>query len=339
MSENLVKSEAIKYERKGKTEFYINHPFLPDGNPDQKVIKETFKWLQNIINSLGKPKQENTGRPTILRAGFFPAHSRFGGVGGVSVKSSGETVEVTDVLGAVHVFYPASDKWEAYWERVKIIGDWNEKLKSQLNIMDGTNYYFDLKHKEIEISMKRRTAEAPYPGWFPYYEHINAIENLVGENFHNIHFGKPSSEPISSEDQGADRASKNTSIIFDHFTKAFQYQVIDGKIINKIILNDDIWEADKVVYARTSKREIVYIGKTDGKLKSRMNGHIRLFDNYTKQRDLDYKSWSEGKTITIYAYKPECADCLDGSDRQLRAGGARADRHRRPPVLARRRRR
>lgn len=94
------------------------------------------------------------------------------------------------------------------------------------------------------------------------------------------------------------------SVVFK-FLPVFRYKVQDGQPINEKVLDEELWQSDGVVYARTDKKTIAYIGKTNGTLKSRVKDHLRRIPKYSKSKDLDYIFWAEGKTITIFAHKPK----------------------------------
>ena len=100
------------------------------------------------------------------------------------------------------------------------------------------------------------------------------------------------------------------SVVFNSFAPVFRYRVQNGKPIKETVLNEELWQSDEIVYARTHKRTISYIGKTNGTLKSRVQDHLRRIPKYSKPKDLDYRDWAEGKTITIYAHKPKSKNYL-----------------------------
>jgi hypothetical protein len=94
------------------------------------------------------------------------------------------------------------------------------------------------------------------------------------------------------------------SVVFKSFVPAFRYKVENGLPLEEEIIDEELWQSDGVVYARTDKKAIAYIGKTDGPLKSRVRDHLRRLPNYTKPKDIAFRVWAEGKIITIYAHKP-----------------------------------
>jgi hypothetical protein len=98
--------------------------------------------------------------------------------------------------------------------------------------------------------------------------------------------------------------------IFNFFSPTFRYFVRNGKPVDQEILDEKLWNSSEVVYARSDGQEIPYIGKTDGKLRGRIKDHLRLIPKFTKEKDIKYREWAEGKTITIYAYQPDKVECL-----------------------------
>lgn len=99
--------------------------------------------------------------------------------------------------------------------------------------------------------------------------------------------------------------SQFESIVFKHFLPVFSYNVKNGEPVEGAILNKDLWGKSGVVYARTHENKILYIGKADGPLKTRIMDHLRRIPRYKKTKDIKYRDWAEGKTVTIYAHKPK----------------------------------
>ncbi len=104
-----------------------------------------------------------------------------------------------------------------------------------------------------------------------------------------------------------DIVHKPNDRIFSFFVPTYQYRVCKGQSVDGKVLSEKLWNSTGVVYARTYRKEVVYIGKTDGPLKRRVKDHLQRITRYTKQKDIDYREWAEGKTVTIYAYQPEKA--------------------------------
>lgn len=69
------------------------------------------------------------------------------------------------------------------------------------------------------------------------------------------------------------------------------------------VLNQKLWKARCVVYARVcGKSDVVYIGKADSTLRTRMTAHIKGFPRSPNSKA--YRKYVNGKTVTIFAYKP-----------------------------------
>ncbi len=94
------------------------------------------------------------------------------------------------------------------------------------------------------------------------------------------------------------------SVVFNRFTPVFRYKVVNKKICNEQILDESLWNMSGAVYFRAYRKSIVYIGKTNGPLKSRIRDHLRRFAKYEKPKDIEYRDWAENKIIKIYAYHP-----------------------------------
>jgi len=98
--------------------------------------------------------------------------------------------------------------------------------------------------------------------------------------------------------------SDASSVIFNSFTPTFSYRVTNGQPADETVLDEALWEASGVTYARTNGQTVVYVGKCDGPLKSRIKDHLRRLTRYTKPKDIAYRDWAENRTITIYAHRP-----------------------------------
>ena len=96
-----------------------------------------------------------------------------------------------------------------------------------------------------------------------------------------------------------------SSIIFENFQPVYRYKVKNGRPVNKEVIDHDLWGARGVVYARVHGKSVVYIGKTDGSLRGRIRTHLRGFPHAKQGMSPHYRKWAEGKTITIFAHKPE----------------------------------
>lgn len=96
-----------------------------------------------------------------------------------------------------------------------------------------------------------------------------------------------------------------SSFIFENFQPVFKYKMKNGRPVNERVIDPDLFGARGVVYARVHGKSVVYIGKTDGSLRARINRHLSGFPDGKTGRVVQYREWAEGKTITIFAHKPE----------------------------------
>jgi hypothetical protein len=87
------------------------------------------------------------------------------------------------------------------------------------------------------------------------------------------------------------------------FQPVFRYKFVNGSVRSEKILNEKLWKQRGVVYARVCKGRVVYVGKADSTLRARIMWHIRFFPKSRKA--LPYRKYAEGKTITIFAYRPK----------------------------------
>mgnify|MGYP001593455712 CR=1 FL=1 len=89
------------------------------------------------------------------------------------------------------------------------------------------------------------------------------------------------------------------------FRLVCQYRVKNGKACDRIVFNENLWQSSGVVYARTWRKKVLYIGKADGKLSRRIAEHFGRIPKYVKSKDVNYRKWANGKTTTIWAFKPK----------------------------------
>ncbi len=89
------------------------------------------------------------------------------------------------------------------------------------------------------------------------------------------------------------------------FVPVCQYRIKNRKVCILTRLNEELWQSSRVVYARTWRKKVLYIGKADGKLSRRIAEHFRRIPKYVKSKDVNYRKWANGKTITIWAFKPK----------------------------------
>ena len=87
------------------------------------------------------------------------------------------------------------------------------------------------------------------------------------------------------------------------FRPVYRYKFIDGKVCSEKLLDEELWKQSGIVYARMCGGKIVYVGKSDGTLSARIKRHLRIFP--TRVDSIPYRNYVEGKTVTIFAYKPD----------------------------------
>jgi hypothetical protein len=90
------------------------------------------------------------------------------------------------------------------------------------------------------------------------------------------------------------------------FRPVLRYQMHQGKAVNCEHLDEELWNQSGVVYARMCDGEVIYVGKCDKRLAGRLGAHLKGISEDMPKNPLTryYKQWAEGKTITIFAYKP-----------------------------------
>jgi hypothetical protein len=88
------------------------------------------------------------------------------------------------------------------------------------------------------------------------------------------------------------------------FRAVYRYRMQHGKPRDMKVLDNELWQQSSVVYVRVTRRYIVYIGSTDGVLRRRIEAHIRGISKSSAGKAKEFRSWAEGKVITILAYKP-----------------------------------
>ena len=88
------------------------------------------------------------------------------------------------------------------------------------------------------------------------------------------------------------------------FRPVCQYVMRNKKPQHIKILNQKLWQQSGVVYARTYRKKVVYIGVTDGRLSRRLGAHLNGISTSMRATAPRYRKWAEGKRITILAYKP-----------------------------------
>ena len=95
------------------------------------------------------------------------------------------------------------------------------------------------------------------------------------------------------------------------FRPVLQYVMRDGCPQEYKEFDDKLLEEDGVVYARIiNGGHPVYIGSTNGKLSKRLKAHLQGIKKPRTSNVEEYKEFAEGKTVIIYAYKPESMTAL-----------------------------
>jgi hypothetical protein len=197
-------------------------------------------------------------------------------------------------------FQPTDEDWIKFWRQLRCLGVWKWKNSYYNPCCDGTSWNLN-----IENGNGRNSSEGSnsYPGvkgtsyGKTFTSFLEAINQLAGEGI----------IPVSQYSSASTPQDAPSSVIFNSFTPTYQYRIEMGEMVSGNILDEELWQSAGVVYARVheKRREVVYIGKTDGILRNRINDHLRRIPRYLKQKDIDYREWAEGKTITIYAHKPK----------------------------------
>jgi hypothetical protein len=88
------------------------------------------------------------------------------------------------------------------------------------------------------------------------------------------------------------------------FKEVFQYRFANARVTAEKVLNEELWKQRGVVYARVCDGQVVYVGSCNGTLGARIRAHLRLFPLLPGAKEFAYRNRVEGKTVTIYAYKP-----------------------------------
>jgi len=103
------------------------------------------------------------------------------------------------------------------------------------------------------------------------------------------------------------------------FKPVFSYRIINGKPTDNTTLDCTLWELPNIVYARACDGVIIYVGKSDSRLRDRIQRHLSYIPKYKKEKDIKFRKFAEGKVVTIYAYQPEPIK-LCGLDVHVHAG-------------------
>ena len=196
------------------------------------------------------------------------------------------------------IFRPTEEDWIEFWKKINDLDVWGWEESYHNLCLDGEDWSLSIEHEGKSISSEGGNA---YPGvkgigyGKVFTNFLQAIDSLIGEKLFLI-------DPYIPKFSQKDHAQ---SVVFKSFSPVFRYKVKNGLPLEEEIIDEELWQSDGVVYARTHKQEIVYIGKTNATLKSRVQDHLRRIPKYSKPKDLSYRSWAEGKTITIFAHKPK----------------------------------
>ena len=93
------------------------------------------------------------------------------------------------------------------------------------------------------------------------------------------------------------------------FRPVFRYRLVDGKVADTKILDGALWKERGVVYARVCNKVILYIGKTDGRISTRIGSHLRRYLH--QPQNALYRDHIKQNLVTIYAYKPKTTRLFD----------------------------
>ena len=93
----------------------------------------------------------------------------------------------------------------------------------------------------------------------------------------------------------------------EQFRPVYEYAMGDGRPQEEELFDEELWTEREVVYARVVQEEIIYIRATESRLCDRIQEHFRIIwtPDYA-----EYREWTEGKRITIFAYKPPLIEVL-----------------------------
>lgn len=94
------------------------------------------------------------------------------------------------------------------------------------------------------------------------------------------------------------------------FKPVLSYRVEKGRPVDVKELDEFFLGLDSVVYARFCDDQIIYIGKSDGPLRKRLRDHIKRIPSYKRPKDIDFRTFVEGKTVTILAFQPSRINLL-----------------------------
>jgi hypothetical protein len=296
--ENALKDEFLNKISGDFVELYKEIDFLADGAPDVRVIKSIQKEILGVFNKVKKKSDRVIDIPTTLRfsIGIFNYWRQSIDLAGSEIQY--ETIRHFNSVLETRILRPTDEEWQIFFQKIHKLGVWGWEKEYYNLCLDGTGWELSIEHEGKSITSCGGNA---YPGvkgidyGKKFTEFLDALSQLVGSK---LAIGNPL--PYKEPPQ-----INYKSVIFNSFVPAYQYCVKHGKPVSGKVLNEDIWDAAGVVYARTHKQEIVYIGKTNATLKSRVQDHLRRIPNYSKPEDLRFRRWAEGKTITIFAHKPK----------------------------------
>ena len=211
---------------------------------------------------------------------------------------------------------PTALNWSEFWKTLDALDvwHWNERIEGpniqyregafwNTNTLDGQSWSLQIKLADREISCVAHNCypDVKSPNYGKTFRSfLEAIDRLLDLE---LFFNDPASPKPTQKDHAR-------AIVLNSFTPVFRYKVENGHPIKEKILNEELWQSDGVVYARIHRKEIAYIGKTNSTLKGRIKDHLRRMPNYSRSKDIEYRDWAEGKTITLYAHKPNNKDYL-----------------------------
>jgi hypothetical protein len=286
-----------------RVELYKEVSSLPDDTPDIEAIQSIHEEILNLILEV-----IDKSKPTTLPKSFQFSIDKFKR-GRQSIQCRGSELHFTNDKdygpSQDHILNPSEEEWEEFWKQLQRLGVWEWKDSYYNLCCDGTSWSLEAEHEGRRVTSGGGNS---YPGvkgtnyGKTFTSFLKALNQLVGEEIIpvNQYPNTPTPHEFSSK------------IILNSFTPAYQYRIKNGDPVAGKILDEKLWCSAGVVYARVCEkvRDIVYIGKTDGKLKGRILDHLRRITEYTKPRDIEYREWAEGKTVTIYAHKPKKVNCL-----------------------------
>jgi len=84
-----------------------------------------------------------------------------------------------------------------------------------------------------------------------------------------------------------------TEEILAAFKPAFRYKMQNGVVTSTTRLDQALLDQDGVVYLRVHRRDVLYVGKCDGKLCHRIQDHLRRIPNPGTPKGELFLEWAK----------------------------------------------